>query len=573
MSRKRWWETGEGSIEGEAKAFENAGLAFELDRELFERDEIVVFRGDLRLDDRRVAVEVRYPPSYGEGEPVVVIAKPLPIGRHRTLDGVLCLDHPVLGEVRPMGGAEAVERAEGLWRLWEHNRGKLHEEEADAPDPRANYYVHDPGTAVAITDANVTGLSEGELRVNVVSLRPFRGGVTWLRGSAPQLRDVPLERDHAVLAGDLGVGGFWRRVNSAPSGMNARDVHRWAQVNASGLLERALGLADIDRGVRRSVDIPALVAFVYRDEGPRRDEYHDAWLFVLIRKDGSVELPRPFALRAEERWLRQPQLQPLAGKNVGIVGLGALGSPIAALLARAGVGRFVLVDPDIVTVGNRVRHDLDLCEIGQPKVHAVTRRLRRLNPWVDEIAWVTARFGAATNGASASEVQRVDDQVAELLSGCDLIINASAHTATGYHCARLGRETGTPVLHVWVTAGAWGGRVVVQDTASGCLLCLAYAQTQPVEGAEAVPEIADDADVIEVLERGCADPTFTGAGFELADAAAAAARVAVQTLIGGNGYPARDFDLVTLGFRYSHSAAGGAVYSRLPIHPECTICG
>jgi hypothetical protein len=100
VSRKRWWETGEGSIEGEAKAFENAGLAFELDRELFERDEIVVFRGDLRLDDRRVAVEVRYPPSYGEGEPVVVIAKPLPIGRHRTLDGVLCLDHPVPSWVR-----------------------------------------------------------------------------------------------------------------------------------------------------------------------------------------------------------------------------------------------------------------------------------------------------------------------------------------------------------------------------------------------------------------------------------------------------------------------------------------
>lgn len=572
MSRRRWWQTGEYSVEGEERAFADAGLAFELDRKLFEQEEVVVFRGDLRLDERRVVAEVRYPPSYGDGEPVAVIAAALPIGRHRTPEGALCLDHPVLGEVRPMGGAEAVQRAERLWWLWENDRDALRAEEADAPDPRANYYVHEPATAVAITDADLTGFREGEFRVNVVSFRPFRGGLTWLRANSPRVQEIALDRDRAVLAADFGVGGFWRRVDSAPSGQTAAEVHRWAQENATDMLDRAIGLAEIDRGSRRRADIPALVAFVYRDEGPRRDEYHDAWLFLLVHQDGNVELPRSFPLRTEERWLRQPHLEPLAGKSVAIVGLGALGSPLAALLGRAGVGRFVLCDPDVVTIGNRVRHDLDLAELGQAKVHAVAHRLRRLNPWLEEIRTVGLRFGSAMNGPSAAQLQRLDDEAAATFAGCDVIVNATAHTSTGYHLARVGRDTGTPVLHIWVSAGAWGGRVLLQDEGSGCLLCLAYAQEEPVDGAEAVPEVPDDPDVIEVLERGCADPTFTGAGFELTDAAAAAARVAVQCLLEGNGYPARDFDLLTLGFRTAETAQRTAIHSRLPVHPDCTIC-
>ena len=144
MSRKRWWETEEGSIQREKEAFDRAGLAFALDEELLARDGVVVFRGDLRLGAQRVPAEVRYPPSYIDDEPVVVISQALPIGRHRSPDGVLCLDHPVFGEVRPMDGAVAVQRAERLWSLWENDREQLRREEADAPDPRANYYVHEP---------------------------------------------------------------------------------------------------------------------------------------------------------------------------------------------------------------------------------------------------------------------------------------------------------------------------------------------------------------------------------------------------------------------------------------------
>src|SRR5581483_5958254 len=127
MARRRWWETGERSIEDEAAAFRAAGLAFELDQQLFDANDVVIFRGDLRLNERRVPAEVRYPPAYADDEPVVVYAPALPVGRHRSRDGLLCLDHPVLGETSGMAGAEAVQRAERLWWLWENDREQLGE--------------------------------------------------------------------------------------------------------------------------------------------------------------------------------------------------------------------------------------------------------------------------------------------------------------------------------------------------------------------------------------------------------------------------------------------------------------
>src|SRR5271167_1572646 len=70
-------------------------------------------------------------------------------------------------------------------------------------------------------------------------------------------------------------------------------------------------------------------------------------------------IPRePAAARVDEAHAH------LAGRNVGIVGCGSLGSKVAVMLARAGVGRVLLVDDDIVFPDNFVRHDLDWRDVG-----------------------------------------------------------------------------------------------------------------------------------------------------------------------------------------------------------------
>lgn len=564
---RRWWESGERSVEDEARRIAESNLEFELDRDLFENAEVVIFRGRLRLDEQRTPALLVFPPAYLAGEHPVVQAPELDVGRHRSSDGLLCLTHDALGGGEPMYGAEAIERAEGLWNLWVNDRDRLHAEEADAPDPWANYVAHTPGTALAIVGLRMAGARQGYLRAKLQSLIPFRGAVAQVRATHPTAQTMNLER--RVLEGGIEINGAWKRLEAHPPDATSHGIALWLHETQRSFVDGQRRFAVEDGRARGIAELPALVGFVYPDEGPARGQTHDAWLFAVIRPDGAVELPRPFHLRHDERWLRQPQLERLAAKSVAVVGVGALGSQIVELLARAGVGKLVLVDPDIVTPGIRVRNDLDLGNLGQQKVHAVAERARRCDPWCEVEAHVF-RFGGAVNGVGLSDVQRLDDRLAGLLGDCDLIVNASAHPPTGSHCSRLGDETQTPVVHVWVGAGAWGARILRQRRGeSGCWDCLGLAQRD--EHAD-VPPLAQDPERQEVMDRGCADPTFTGPGFELAAAATAASRLVVQTVLDGEGYPAADYDLATLTFRTETAGQQGAAYTRLPPRDECPSC-
>jgi hypothetical protein len=130
-----------------------------------------------------------------------------------------------------------------------------------------------------------------------------------------------------------------------------------------------------------------------------------------------------------------------------------------------------------------------------------------------------------------------------------------------------------PVMHGAVSSGAWGARLLLQRPGrSGCLECLARHQEQPREDSPTVPEWSEDPSYPEILDRGCAQATFAGPGYELTDAAAAAARCAVQMLLDGDGYPPVDFDLATLTFRTATDARATAEYTALPRHPDCQSC-
>jgi len=83
----------------------------------------------------------------------------------------------------------------------------------------------------------------------------------------------------------------------------------------------------------------------------------------------------------------------ISSAQVAIVGLGALGSEVAHLLAQEGVGNFLLVDGDILLPGNVARHRANLADAGRPKVNAVEQDIKRINPsaqvhavasWIDE---------------------------------------------------------------------------------------------------------------------------------------------------------------------------------------------
>ena len=66
--------------------------------------------------------------------------------------------------------------------------------------------------------------------------------------------------------------------------------------------------------------------------------------------------------------------------SVAIVGLGALGSVSAELLARTGIGKLILIDRDIVELSNLQRQSLyDEEDIGKPKAMAAKEKLKKIN--------------------------------------------------------------------------------------------------------------------------------------------------------------------------------------------------
>ncbi|WP_026514725.1 thiamine biosynthesis protein ThiF [Butyrivibrio sp. LB2008] len=68
--------------------------------------------------------------------------------------------------------------------------------------------------------------------------------------------------------------------------------------------------------------------------------------------------------------------------TVAICGLGGLGSNIAICLARAGVGKLILIDFDKVDVSNLHRQQYKADQVGRPKPDALSDNLNEINPYI-----------------------------------------------------------------------------------------------------------------------------------------------------------------------------------------------
>ncbi len=73
----------------------------------------------------------------------------------------------------------------------------------------------------------------------------------------------------------------------------------------------------------------------------------------------------------------------LRAATVGIAGLGGLGSNAAVALARAGIGRLILVDFDTVELSNLNRQYYMLEDVGKLKTKALAGKLKIINPYVE----------------------------------------------------------------------------------------------------------------------------------------------------------------------------------------------
>ena len=72
-----------------------------------------------------------------------------------------------------------------------------------------------------------------------------------------------------------------------------------------------------------------------------------------------------------------------ASATVAVCGLGGLGSNIAIALARAGIGKLILIDFDRVDITNLHRQQYKADQIGMYKTDALAENLREINPYIE----------------------------------------------------------------------------------------------------------------------------------------------------------------------------------------------
>ncbi|MFO8152766.1 HesA/MoeB/ThiF family protein [Thioalkalivibrio sp.] len=123
---------------------------------------------------------------------------------------------------------------------------------------------------------------------------------------------------------------------------------------------------------------------------------------LLLRYSRQILLPNVGA-EGQER---------LAAAHAVVMGLGGLGSPIAAYLAAAGVGQLTLVDFDRVDLSNLQRQVLHgQQDIGRLKVDSAADSLRRLNP--------ACRLNTLARRLDQAELETLGAEADVILDGTD----------------------------------------------------------------------------------------------------------------------------------------------------------
>lgn len=250
--------------------------------------------------------------------------------------------------------------------------------------------------------------------------------------------------------------------------------------------------------------------------------------------------------KLEERYSRQilfagigehGQRRLLAARAV-LVGCGALGTAVANLLVRAGVGRLRIIDRDFVEPSNLQRQTLfDESDAMQslPKAVAAERRLRAINS------------GVAIEGVVADLNSK---NAEELLAGYGLILDGTDNFETRFLLNDAAVKLNAPWIYA-AAVGSYGVTMTVRPGVTACLACLLETRNG------AAPHVEDTCDTVGVL----AAAAGVIASIEAAEA--------IKLLAGNPGAAAQETGARLVSF----DVWTGQYHAvRVARNPECAVC-
>lgn len=240
--------------------------------------------------------------------------------------------------------------------------------------------------------------------------------------------------------------GLWFRVGQiqAPPPRNLSELPRHLTRSQRKVLERALYQRREPRRLQFSSGLDFIMFAWQRQE--RADLLVMACEGVGVNVDAAALVAEP----NDERTLRLragPDAEVLSGRRAVLFGAGALGGHVAVTLAESGVDSLRIVDGDLLSPGNVVRHVAGHDQVGGPKVNAVEAAIQNHAPWtkVDPIAPPTDPYGS--------------QEIAQLIENADIVIDATGNDAFVHPVARVAEGLGKPLVSGALFRGGFVGRV------------------------------------------------------------------------------------------------------------------
>ena len=99
---------------------------------------------------------------------------------------------------------------------------------------------------------------------------------------------------------------------------------------------------------------------------------------------------------------------------VGIAGAGGLGSVVAENLARAGVGKLVIADFDMIEPSNLNRQRFSISQLGMVKVEALCQNIKGFNPFIELV-----KINEKVTASNCAEIFKSCEVVAECFDRAD----------------------------------------------------------------------------------------------------------------------------------------------------------
>lgn len=556
-----WERRYPGRMAAELDDLRAAGIAFEIDSEAIARG-ILKLAFNWPLDGVTHRLEATYPSGFPEIRPQVklITAGPYPERHASPIDGNLCL----LGRGGYQWSSDLTLRQLLEQQLAASLSGQGEEDPQGEP---LEFWWNFAGlpTSGILTASNwsLDGATKGQLRlVATVTKGPqglpcVRGVVTDIRADGKTITGLDPAIWPAAATGTPRLIPWLFVDKPLLPRSNAWGRQLGDLVRRTPHLQPVHDLGAGYVGQFFALAYPAELAWKTQGVG---------WLFFVIhgsRKDfqrgRALNITPVRTYRAGEADLgaRVPAVAQFRQRRIAVIGLGAIGGPIAVELARNGCGEMPLLEHDVVEPGNSIRWPLGSSAWGAEKLDALIAFIRREYPRTKIIPYPLA--------IGNPDDERGDDAIlTDIAANTDLVIDATASFGITNLLSSYCRASKIPLISVSASPNLAGGAVARFVPASGCPVCL---ERHWHAGSIQRPHGLGN-DVGLQQPPGCAERTFTGASFDLQELSLQAVRLAFASL--ANGAVGSLIQTLALADADGHSILPQWREDPIPRHPDCT---